>query len=81
MTMEDRINSLEGEVTDLRVANARLSVSVEHLAKSVDALALVVQTQRDTINQGRGVLVTLMFAAGAVGALVTTIAKRLFGIV
>lgn len=76
--MENRIVSLEGEVTDLKVANAKLAVSVEHLAKAVDALSLVVQTQRDTINQGRGVLVTLMFAAGAVGAVVSTIIKRLW---
>lgn len=78
---EERITSLEGEVTDLKIANAKLAVSVEHLAKAVDALSLVVQTQRDTINQGRGVLVTLMFAAGAVGALITTVVKRLFGAV
>jgi len=78
---EERITSLEGEVTDLKIANAKLAVSVEHLAKAVDALSLVVQTQRDTINQGRGVLVTLMFAAGAVGALITTAVKRLFGAV
>lgn len=78
--MEQRISALEGEVTDLRVANAKLAVSVEHLAKAVDALSLVVQTQRDTINQGRGVLVTLMFAAGAVGAVVSTIVKKLFGV-
>lgn len=77
--MENRIVSLEGEVTDLKVANAKLAVSVEHLAKAVDALSLVVQTQRDTINQGRGVLVTLMFAAGAVGAIVSTIVKRILG--
>jgi len=78
---EERITSIEGEVTDLKIANAKLAVSVEHLAKAVDALSLVVQTQRDTINQGRGVLVTLMFAAGAVGALITTVVKRLFGAV
>lgn len=78
---EERITSLEGEVTDLKIANAKLAVSVEHLAKAVDALSLVVQTQRDTINQGRGVLVTLMFAASAVGALITTVVKRLFGAV
>ena len=78
--MEQRISALEGEVTDLRVANAKLAVSVEHLAKAVDALSIVVQTQRDTINQGRGVLVTLMFAAGAVGAVVSTIVKKLFGV-
>lgn len=77
--MENRIVSLESEVTDLKVANAKLAVSVEHLAKAVDALSLVVQTQRDTINQGRGVLVTLMFAAGAVGAVVSTVVKKLLG--
>ncbi len=77
--MENRIVSLESEVTDLKVANAQLAVSVEHLAKAVDALSLVVQTQRDTINQGRGVLVTLMFAAGAVGAVVSTVVKKLLG--
>ena len=78
---EERITSIEGEVTDLKIANAKPAVSVEHLAKAVDALSLVVQTQRDTINQGRGVLVTLMFAASAVGALITTVVKRLFGAV
>lgn len=78
--MEARLQSLESEVTDLKVANAKLAVSVEHLAKAVDALSLVVQTQRDTINQGRGVLVTLMFAAGAVGALVSTIAEKFIGL-
>lgn len=76
---EERIVSLEREVTDLRVANAKLATSIEHLVKAVDALALVVQSQRDTMNQGRGILVTLMFAAGAVGAVVSTIVKRLFG--
>lgn len=76
--MEQRIVSLEGEVTDLKVANAKLAVSVEHLAKAVDALSIVVQTQRDALNQGRGILVTLMFAAGAVGAVVSTIIKRIF---
>lgn len=76
--MEVRIASLESEVTDLKVANAKLAVSVEHLAKAVDALSIVVQTQRDALNQGRGILVTLMFAAGAVGAVVSTIIKRIF---
>lgn len=79
--MEARVSSLESEVTDLKVANAKLAVSVEHLAKAVDALSIVVQTQRDALNQGRGILVTLMFAAGAVGALITTVIKKVFGVV
>lgn len=77
--MEARVSCLENEVTDLKVANAKLAVSVEHLAKAVDALSIVVQTQRDALNQGRGILVTLMFAAGAVGAIVSTIVKRILG--
>lgn len=77
--MEARVSSLENEVTDLKVANAKLAISVEHLAKAVDALSIVVQTQRDALNQGRGILVTLMFAAGAVGAIVSTIVKRILG--
>lgn len=78
--MEVRIASLESEVTDLKVANAKLAVSVEHLAKAVDALSIVVQTQRDALNQGRGILVTLMFVAGAVGAVVSTLLKKVFGV-
>jgi uncharacterized protein YlxW (UPF0749 family) len=76
---DERISSLEREVTDLRVANAKLASSIEHLVKAVDALALVVQQQRDTMNQGRGILITLMFVSGSIGALVATIIKRLFG--
>lgn len=76
---EERITSLEREVTDLRVANAKLASSIEHLVKAVDALALVVQQQRDTMNQGRGILVTLMFVSGSIGAIVATMIKKLFG--
>lgn len=76
---DERITSLEREVTDLRVANAKLASSIEHLVKAVDALALVVQQQRDTMNQGRGILVTLMFVSGSIGAIVATMIKKLFG--
>lgn len=77
---EDRIRALEVDVADLRVSNAQLAVSIDHLVKAVDALSLVVQQQRDMLNQGRGVLWAVMFAAGAVGALVTTMVKKLFGL-
>jgi hypothetical protein len=83
---EERITSLEDEVkdlrisnTDLRIANAKLASSIEHLVKAVDALTLVVQSQRDTMNQGRGILVTLMFVSGSIGAIVATLIKKLFG--
>ncbi|MBK9497658.1 MAG: hypothetical protein IPO08_24730 [Xanthomonadales bacterium] len=76
---DERITSLEREVTDLRVANAKLASSIEHLVKAVDELALVVQQQRDTMNQGRGILVTLMFVSGSIGAIVATLIKKMFG--
>lgn len=72
--MEDRVRSLE-------IANAQLATSVEHLSKTVDALATTVQTLRDTMNQGRGALWMAMGAAGSVGAIVATFAKKLLGFV
>ena len=74
----ERVHHVERQVTDLRVANAALSASVEHLAKTVDVLNLTVQSLRDTINQGRGAVWVMVGAAGAVGALVTTVIGSFF---
>lgn len=71
---------MERQVSDLRVSNAALSTSIEHLVKTVDALTQTVMTLRDTINQGRGALWVMIGAAGAVGAVVTILVKRVFGI-
>jgi hypothetical protein len=76
----ERVHHVERQVTDLRVANAALSSSVEHLAKTVDVLNVTVQSLRDTINQGRGAIWVMVGAAGAVGAVIATMIKRLFGI-
>lgn len=72
------MNHVERQVTDLRVTNAALSASVEHLAKTVDALNATVQALRDTINQGRGAVWVMVGAAGAVGAVVTTVIGSFF---
>ena len=72
--MEDRVRSLE-------IANAKLATSVEHLSTTVTVLASTVQDLRDTMNQGRGALWLMMAAAGALGAIVVTFAKKLLGIV
>jgi uncharacterized protein YlxW (UPF0749 family) len=77
---DDRVRFLEGEVRDLQVSNAALATSVEHLVKAVDALTLVVQTLRDTMNQGRGALWLMVAAAGAFGAVITTLAKKVLGL-
>lgn len=78
---DTRIFELEREVGNLRVSNASLSTSVEHLAGAVETLTATVQELRDTMNQGRGALWLAMFLAGGVGAAVAMFFKRLFGIV
>jgi hypothetical protein len=70
--MEDRVRSLE-------IANARLATSVEHLSHNVESLTNVVQELRDSMNQGRGALWIAMGAAGSIGAVIATFAKKLFG--
>lgn len=72
--MEDRVRSLE-------IANAKLATSVEHLSTTVTVLASTVQDLRDTMNQGRGALWIMMAAAGSIGAIIVTIAKKVLGIV
>jgi NADPH-dependent curcumin reductase CurA len=71
--MEDRVRSLE-------IANAKLATSVEHLSTTVTVLASTVQDLRDTMNQGRGALWLMMAAAGSVGAVIVTLAKKLLGL-
>lgn len=63
--MEDRILTLEREVGDLRVCNASLSVSVEHLAKNVEKLTTVAQDLTDIMNRGRGAI----WVVGGVGTI------------
>lgn len=74
----ERVHHVEQQVSDLRVANAALTKSVEHLAKTVDVLNLTVQSLRDTMNQGRGALWVIVGTAGALGAVIATIAGRYF---
>ena len=72
--MEDRVRSRE-------IANAKLATSVEHLSSTVTILASTVQDLRDTMNQGRGALWIMMAAAGSIGAIIVTLAKKVLGIV
>lgn len=78
---EDRVRELEAQVTNLRVDNAGLATSVEHLAGAVKTLNDTVQDLRDTMNKGRGALWMAMLLAGGIGAAVATVIKRIFGIV
>lgn len=78
---EDRVKELEAQVTNLRVNNAGLATSVEHLAGAVKTLTETVQDLRDTMNKGRGALWMAMLLAGGIGAAVATLIKRIFGVV
>ena len=75
--MEDRIQRLEISVVELRVDNASLAKSVEHLSESVRDLVTVVGTLRDTMNKGRGALWMLLTASAVMGGVLSAIAKKL----
>lgn len=75
---DERVQRLEVEVSNLRVSNAALSTSVEHLAVAVSALTETVQILRDTLNQGRGAFWLAMLACGGAGALFFGIFRKLF---
>lgn len=75
---EQRVFELEREVGNLRVNNAALGTSVEHLAKAVETLTDTVGELRDTMNQGRGALWVAMFVSGGVGAGVMALIKNFF---
>ena len=78
---EERLTTVEQQVGNLRVSNAELAKSVEHLSTAVAALTLTVQTLRDTINTGRGALWVIAGAAGTLGAIFATVFKKAFGLV
>lgn len=76
----ERLSTVEEQVTKLRVSNAELAKSVEHLSTAVTALTATVQVLRDTINTGRGALWVIAGAAGALGAVAALMFKKMFGI-
>ena len=79
MTDTSRIESLEEQVTELRVSNATLAVSVEHLAESVRTLTEKVGNLNDTMNRGRGALWVIVGASSVAGAVLATTISSFFG--
>lgn len=75
---DERITTLEGHVTDLRVDNARLSESVDHLARAVANLTTIVGTLNDTFNKGKGAVWLFGMVATAVGGLASWVMTRIF---
>jgi len=75
--MEEDLRMMQNDLVGLKIANASLTSSVNHLADTVRALTETVQILRDTMNQGRGMMWLLMTAAGAMGAIAAVIIKRI----
>lgn len=69
---DERIRALEAHVTDLRVDNASLSVSVQHLTASVEKLTNSLTELQAVMNKGRGALWVIVgvstFLGGAISA-------------
>jgi hypothetical protein len=73
-----RLAALEAHVTDVRIQNARLTESLEHLARSVTDLTEVVQQFRDTLNRGKGAVWLFGILAAAAGGLISWATTLLF---
>lgn len=77
---EDRIRTLEREVSDLRVANAGLAASVEHLSTAVESLTSTVTVLNNAMNQGKGaarlVLALAAMGGGGLGAILALALRK-----
>lgn len=81
MNDSERISQMDRDVVALKVANAQLATTVATLANQVAELAKTVQELNNTMHTGKGALLGVMFLAGAIGAVVATVFKRLIGVV
>lgn len=79
--MEDRILRLETEVVDLKVQLATATTELRTTNKQLEQLLDVVTELRDVANKSKGALWVIVGVAGTVGALATTVLKKVFGIV
>lgn len=80
MIEEERIRDLEEKVTQLRIAQGEFATSAGHITAAVEKLEKVVNDLNDTMNKGRGALWLAMTAAGGLGAVTVTIARRAFNL-
>lgn len=75
---EERLKALEEHVTNVRIENARLSGSIDHLSTAVGELTGVVQEFRDTLNKGKGAVWLFGAVSVAIGGLVSWATTHLF---
>jgi hypothetical protein len=76
---EERIATLERDINALQISEAKMSVSVEHLASAVAKLDETVGGLRDSMNQGRGALWGISASAALLGGAAAVAAQKLFG--
>lgn len=74
----ERVHRLESDVSALRVSNATLSASLDHLTQAVTTLTETVQVLRDTLNQGRGAMWLMMSLGAGLGGLCVVVLKKFF---
>lgn len=76
---DDTLRALDRDISDLRVSNAKLSTSVDNLTEKVDQLTELVGNLNNIIQRGKGALWVVALFAGAIGAGVTTLVKKVTG--
>jgi hypothetical protein len=75
---DEAIADLREQMTNVRVDHAAMAVSVEHLTKAVNDLAIVVQSLRDGMNRSKGALAMLGLASSFVGGLIAWVTTLIF---
>jgi hypothetical protein len=75
---EDRIRQLEEHVGDLRVDNAALASSVQHLTVSVEKLTVSLTELQAVMNKGRGALWVIVAASTFLGGIVSAGINKFF---
>ena len=75
---ENRLIAVESHVTNLRIDNARLSESIDHLTKTVDNLASVVTDLSANMNKGKGALWVFGIMSATAGGLISWATTLLF---
>lgn len=69
--MEDRVESLESLVGDLRAQVAAQSAHIEYLTKAVEGLRAALVPISTSVHKGQGALAAMMLVVGLIASAVT----------
>jgi hypothetical protein len=75
---EERLAALESHVTDVRIDNARINESIDHLAATVADLALSVKNLTGYMERGKGALWVFGIMSATAGGLISWATTLLF---